>query len=162
MRLNDGQKYDYHKHNLVYISDYIKFADTKTGVALSLNLLLLGFLGAESKGRGITNLSILDVGMYLSLIILLTSVFFFILILWPRFSKNTDLYMSWGGIGSFSNSKDYIERLDSKSKEAFLKDLAIQNYELSKVAIKKYFYLKLGFTCLTVGAVMGLISWFFS
>ncbi|WP_214877070.1 Pycsar system effector family protein [Exiguobacterium sp. CH10] len=41
--------YDYHKHNLIYISDYIKFADAKAGVALGANLLMLGFYGQQLK-----------------------------------------------------------------------------------------------------------------
>ncbi|WP_342577301.1 Pycsar system effector family protein [Psychrobacillus sp. FSL K6-2843] len=165
MAFNDEQKqmYDYHKHNITYISDYIKFADTKAGVALSLNLLMIGFLGKASKEIGFNYLSITDVGMYLSLIFLLTSAYFFIFrILWPRYSQNTDFYMSWGGIGSFSNQNDYLIRLGSKSEDEFLEDMAIQNYDLSKVAVAKYSNLKLGFTFLSIGTLIGLFSWFFA
>lgn len=160
---NEKLKFDYHKHNLIYISDYIKFADTKAGVALSLNLLLLGFFGKEAKGNRYNNLSLSDVGLYISLILLFISAFLFIWkILWPRYTTNTDFYMSWGGIGSFSNSNDYIAKIESKDSETFIKDMAIQNYDISKVAVKKYFFLKCGFSCLSFGAVLGLISWFFS
>lgn len=163
MTENEKLKFDYHKHNLIYISDCIKFADTKAGVALSLNLLLLGFLGKEAKGNGYNNLSLSDVGLYISLILLLISAFLFIWkILWPRYTTNTDFYMSWGGIGSFSNSNDYIAKIESKDVEIFIKDMAIQNYDISKVAVKKYFFLKCGFFCFSFGTVLGLISWFFS
>lgn len=163
MTLTGEQKmYDYHKHNLVYIGDYIKLADTKASIALSLNLLLIGFLGKESKNIGFDSLSIGDVGIYISLIFLLISAFFFIFkILWPRYSKSTDYYMSWGGIGSFSNKKDYLDRLGSKSVEEFIEDMAIQNYELSKVAVAKYFYLRISFTFLSIGTLIGLLSWIF-
>lgn len=159
------QSYDYHKHNLIYISDYIKFADAKAGVALSLNLVLLGFLGAEAKGIGLKNLSLLEVGLYMSLLLLLAAVYIFIWkILWPRYPNSTDYYMSWGGIAAFSTKDDYLNRLKQKceNEEEFLKDMAIQNYDLARVATKKYFFLKVGFIFLTVGGLLGITSYFFS
>lgn len=41
--------YDYHKYNLVYIGDYIKFADGKAGVALGVTLFMIGFFGKRPK-----------------------------------------------------------------------------------------------------------------
>lgn len=165
MAYTDEQKqlYDYNKYNSNYISDYIKFADAKAGVALSLNLLLIGFFGKFSKDVGFNNLSVSDVGLYLSLISLLISAYFLIYkILWPRYLKGTDYYTSWAGIGSFSNCHDYVERLTSKNQDDFIKDLAIQNYELSKVALAKYFNLKVSLIFLSTGTLIGLLSWFFS
>lgn len=154
---------EYHKFNSAYISDYIKFADTKAGIALSLNLLLLGFLGKIAKEIGSQNLSISDVGIYLGIIFLVISAGLFILkILWPRYTTSTDEYLSWGGIATFSNSNDYIQRLHSKELEEFLEDLAKQNYELSKVAKSKYFFLKCAFIFLSLGSSIGLVSWFIS
>jgi len=164
MLMSDEHKmiFDYHKHNLIYIGDYIKFADTKAGVALSLNIVLIGFLGMESRDIGFKNMSIENVGMYLSLILLIVSAILFIWkILWPRYSKDTSLYMSWGGMGAFSSANDYLNRISSKSITDFINDMANQNYELAKVASKKYHNLKLGFSFLSAGAIIGLISWFF-
>lgn len=48
--------YDHHKHNLIYIGDYIKFADTKAGVGLGAALVMLGFL--------VTKLRILNFPLY--------------------------------------------------------------------------------------------------
>lgn len=158
------QSYDYHKHNLVYIGDYIKFADAKAGVALSLNLVLLGFLGGKTKGIGYKNLSLIDLGMYLSLLFLLISAYMFIWkILWPRYPKSTEYYMSWGGIATFSTKDDYLDRLKLKfeNEDEFLKDMAIQNYDLARVATQKYFFLKVGFVLLTMGGLLGVTSNFF-
>lgn len=164
MTLNDKEKmsFEYHKHNLNYISDHIKFADTKAGVALSLNIVLLGFLGKESKGNSFTEMNLADVGMYLSLVFLIiSSVTFVWKILWPRYSKDTNLYMSWAGIATFSNSSDYIDKINSKSISNFIEDMAVQNYDISKIALQKYRCLKIGFSFLTSGAVLGLVSWYF-
>lgn len=56
--------------------------------------------------------------------------------------------MFWVGIGAFSNSQDYLNKLNSKIAEQFINDMAIQNYDLSKVATKKYLYLKVGYSFL--------------
>lgn len=162
--MTDEQKmiFEYHKHNLIYIGDYIKFADTKAGVALSLNIVLVGFLGMESRDIGFKNMLLADVGKYLSLILLIVSAIFFIWkILWPRYSKDTSLYMSWGGMGAFSSSNDYLNVISTKNVTEFINDMAVQNYDLAKVATKKYSYLKLGFSFLSAGAIIGLLSWFF-
>jgi len=37
-------QFDYHKHQSVYISDYIKFADAKAGISLGAVGVLFAFL----------------------------------------------------------------------------------------------------------------------
>jgi hypothetical protein len=158
-----GRLYDYHKHNLIYISDYIKFADGKAGVALGATLVMLGFFGKEAKYNGIDCLSLFDYSLIIGLFPLLIACYFFVWkVLWPRYVTDTTLYMSWGGIGSFRTNQEYVDVLSNKDRISFLNDMAEQNYSLSKVCIKKYANLKLGFICLSIGAVMETISWFFT
>jgi hypothetical protein len=155
--------YDYHKHNLVYIGDYIKFADGKAGVALGATLLMLGFFGKEAKDNGISCLSISEAGLLLGLIPLIIACFYFIWrVLWPRYTTDTNLYMSWGGIGSFLNGPTYVSHIEGVSDIDFLHDMGQQNYSLAEVCIKKYKFLKYGFIWLTIGAIIESISWFFS
>ena len=156
--------YDYHKHNLIYIGDYIKFADSKAGVALGATLIMLGFFGNEAKGNGLSCLSLAEDGILLGLFPLIISCYFFIWrVLWPRYTTDTKLYMSWGGIGSFSNSQAYASHVvDAIKDEDFLHNMAEQNYSLAKVCLKKYENLKYGFVALSLGAIIESISWFFS
>ncbi|MGY6209512.1 Pycsar system effector family protein [Cytobacillus firmus] len=155
--------YDYHKHNLVYIGDYIKFADAKAGVALSVTLLMLGFFGKIAKENGFSGLNFWEYSLLIGLIPLLVACFIFILrILWPNYPTGTTAYMSWGGIGSFENSREYLNRLNSLSDKQLINDMAKQNYSLADVCLTKYKNLKLGFKFLTAGAIIETVSWFFS
>lgn len=162
---NEDQEllYDYHKHNLVYIGDYIKFADAKAGVALGATLLMLGFFGKAAKKNGFGCLSVSELGILLGLIPLAIACYFFVWkVLWPRYTTNSNLYMSWGGIGSFSDKQAYLNHINGIQKDEFLNDMAIQNYSLADVCLKKYKHLKWGFIALTVGASIESISWFIS
>lgn len=155
--------YDYHKHNLVYIGDYIKFADGKAGVALGATLLMLGFFGKETKDNGFSCLSVSEGGLLFGLFPLIIACYFFIWrVLWPRYTTDTNLYMSWGGIGSFSNSQAYASHVNAIQEEDFLYKMAEQNYSLANVCLKKYENLKYGFVALTLGAIIESISWFLS
>jgi len=159
---NQERMYDYHKHNLVYIGDYVKFADGKAGVALGATLLMLGFFGKIAKINGFSDLSFGEYSLLIGLIPLVAACYFFILkVLWPSYPTTSNAYMSWGGIGSFSDSQEYANHLDSKSTDQFIKDMTEQNYNIAKVCLNKYKNLKIGFICLTVGAVIEAISWFF-
>ena len=154
--------YDYHKHNLVYIGDNIKFADTKAGVALGATLLMLGFFGKIAKKNGVIGLSFSEYSLLIGLIPLIFACYFFIWkVLWPNYPTSSSAYMSWGGIGSFDNSKAYLNRINPKSDKQIINDMARQNYSLATVCLKKYKNLKLGFISLTTGAIIESISWFF-
>ncbi|EMX0192417.1 hypothetical protein AAFX88_003422 [Bacillus cereus] len=155
--------YDYHKHNLVYIGDYIKFADTKAGVALGANLVLLGFFGSEAKKVGFSGLSFAEYSLLIGLAPLLIACFIFVLkVLWPNYTTGTSAYMSWGGIGSFPSSREYLNRLNPVSDKQFINDMARQNHSLADVCLTKYKNLKLGFIFLTSGTIIETVSWFFS
>jgi|SRR5690625_1388275 len=156
------QLYDYHKHNLVYIGDYIKFADGKAGVALGATLVMIGFFGKKVKENSFDCLSIWDYSLLIGLIPLIISCYFFIWrVLWPRYTTNTTHYMSWGGIGSFKDSKTYLNHLKSVSEDKFLEDMGMQNHSLADVCLKKHKNLRYGFISLTLGASIETLSWFF-
>lgn len=244
--------YEYHKHNLMYISDYIKFADTKAGVALGANLLMLGFYGQQLKKTDSWSLflkndiqlmlmllvistvltlifsfyifdfivlaiqqfkftlnfngedtrlflifysivssvtiaintsifttiliyekehilissfqykeTILILFLIIGLMFLVVSCYYLLLkVLWPRYSLETDYYMSWGGISSFNNVSDYIQKLDLVDSSTFINDMAKQNHALSKVCADKYINLQLGFRYLIIGASLTSLCWF--
>lgn len=154
--------YDYHKHNLNYLNEYIKLADTKAGVALSANLLILGFFGNEARKLDICWNSLQNVGLHVGVLLLLPSLYFFIWkVIWPRYSTNQNQYLSWGGIGSFSNSTKYSQKLYDVGEKKLIEDMGKQNYEIAKVCIKKYKNLKIGFSTMSIGAFIVSLSWFF-
>lgn len=155
--------YDLHKHNLVYISDYIKFADGKAGVALGIAFIMIGFFGNEAKKNGFTCLTFPEAGLFVGLLPLILACYFFIWkVLWPRYKKDPNLYMSWSGIGSFSNSQDYVKKIEEASDEELLLEMAHQNYNLAQVCLQKYKYSRYGFIAFTIGAIIESVCWFLS
>lgn len=154
--------YDYHKHNLVYIGDYIKFADQKAGVAITINIALIGFYVHYLKGANLEENILAKVFLILGIIGLLLSIITLLFkVLWPRYSSDKNLYMSWGGISAFDKAQDYSSVFSSINEEDFIKDMETQNYEVAKVCMKKYKYLKLGFIFLSIGTLVSSIAWFF-
>lgn len=70
--------YDHHKHNLIYIGDYIKFADTKAGVGLGAALVMLGFFGNEAKNIKFSSLSFWDYSLLVGLSPLIVTCYFYL------------------------------------------------------------------------------------
>lgn len=154
--------YDYHKHNLSYTGDYIKFADGKAGVALGATLIMIGFFGNQVKENGFRDMSILEYNLLIGLIpLVIASVIFIWLVLWPRYKTKNNDYMSWAGIGSFPDAAAYVNQIEGITDEQLIHDMGRQNYSLAKVCIKKYKFLKYGFIALSVGAIIESISWLF-
>ncbi|MDU7472354.1 MAG: DUF5706 domain-containing protein [Paenibacillus macerans] len=159
--MNSNLEFDYHKHNSVYISDYIKFADTKAGVALGINVALIGIFAETLKSSWtITALKLSDLFLMVSLLSLIVALYYILWrVLWPRYVKSTELYLSWGGIGSFPTKEDYYNHLKQQPEAQFLKDLATQNYSLAQVCIKKYRNFERAVIFLTMGAISGVAGW---
>lgn len=76
-QLESATLFDYHKHNLVYIGDNIKFADGKSGILLTVNIALISFIFQMIKNISfpIQNWH----GIVLNLSILIALLFYFIL-----------------------------------------------------------------------------------
>lgn len=168
-KLELQEQYDYHKHTSVYISDYIKFADTKAGVAISVAGLLFAYSFITLKDK-VTNKSpctlLADWTFYpqlFSILFLAYGLKFLIFTIWPRYLVDKKIYQSWGGIGAFSEPSEYTKFLNQKfeDKSQFLHDLAEQNHALAKGCVKKYSNLKSGFFWIVLGTVVGGIGWFF-
>lgn len=154
--------YDYHKHNLVYIGDYIKFADTKAGVAISANLILLGFFGNIAKENNYTETSLSEFFLIIGVLSLTCASFFFGNVVWPRYSLHKEYYMSWGGISAFENDEEYMTLIHNQTNEEFLEGMAKQNRALANVCVLKYGQLRNGLIIFMIGLIISLLSWFFS
>lgn len=153
---------EYHKHNLVYIGDYIKFADAKAGVAISANLIALGFFGNKIKENNYVITSLSEIYLLIGVLILASASFIFGKVLWPRYLLDKEYYMSWGGIAAFRDSEEYINQIHSQSYQDFSKGMAEQNRALALICARKYENLRIGFELLAIGITLSSLSWFFS
>lgn len=154
--------FDYHKHNLVYIGDYIKFADQKAGVAITLNIALIGFFFNYIRKANFEEHIVAKVFLIIGIVTLVLSILCFLFkVLWPRYNEDPNQYMSWGGIASFPDAQNYAASFSSRNEEDFIKDMAEQNYFLADVCLKKYKFLRLGFILFSLGTVLATFSWIF-
>ncbi|MGR5988635.1 Pycsar system effector family protein [Bacillus sanguinis] len=134
-QLESATLFDYHKHNLVYIGDNIKFADGKSGILLTVNIALISFIFQMIKNisfpiqnwHGI----VLNLSILIALLFLLYSAFQFVSVLLPRFPKTREYYMSWGGMASFTLT-EYISKISSITHEELLHDMAKTKSRFSK------------------------------
>ncbi|WP_342477625.1 Pycsar system effector family protein [Paenibacillus sp. FSL H7-0350] len=166
---DENFQFDYHKHQSVYISDYIKFADAKAGITLSVVGVLFAFFSLEMKDLwkdGITD-ALHDYPFYLYLVFLLgmaAGMYFLSRVIWPRYSIDKSLYHSWGGIGAFNTSNDYVTEMKRRfqNKNAFADELMKQNHALAIICKKKYFWIYLAYKTLGISIIGAGLTWFVS
>lgn len=162
-------KFDYSKHNLIYITDHIKFADQKAGIGLTIALALIGFFGHQLKGLSLSStfdtwtlaklLSIL--GLIIGILSLGTAAWFFLWkVIWPRYITDPRYFLSWGGISCFTEA-EYESKMKGTDTETLIREMSIQNHNLSIVCTSKFQNLKNGFAFLAVGVILTSFSWFF-
>lgn len=161
-KIDNEKLYDYNKHNLVYISEYIKLADQKSNILLTINIALIGFFANYLKKSNLNEHVISKVFLIIGVAILIISALIIIVkILWPRYNLNVNEYMSWGGIASHSDKDSYTTKIMDKEFDTFIKDMAEQNYALANVCKAKYKFLKISTWFFSSGILVVGISWLF-
>jgi len=160
---NDFDKLElinYHKHNLNYINEYIKLADTKAALVFGLDLVAIGFFGKLIKENDFNNLSFLHFLQLVGVLSILASIIILgYFVLWPRYPKSNEFLMSWGGIAHFSEGTEYANKIKSLGVDEFNKEMALQNHSIAQVCLNKYIYLKSGFILTTIGITICILIW---
>ncbi|KOO43082.1 hypothetical protein [Priestia koreensis] len=159
-KIDNEKLFDYNKHNLVYISDYIKLADQKASVLLTVNIALIGFIFNFLKKSDL-NINIINkVFIILGVISLIISGSIIILkIIWPRYNLDANHYMSWAGISAHSNEDIYIDKVVNKEFTDFVQDMLKQNFDLAIVCKAKYKFLKISTWFFIIGLLVTGIAW---
>ncbi|MBR9747566.1 Pycsar system effector family protein [Bacillus cereus] len=159
-KITEEKLFDYNKHNLVYIGDYIKLADQKASIALTINVALIGFFINYLKEAKWDKLLACKVFLIIGILTLVVSAGIALFkVLWPRYNSNTLEYMSWGGIAAYTNQDDYVKKLKESEENIFIDDMAKQNHALAKVCAVKYKFLKYSFIVFVAGILFSGFSW---
>ncbi|WP_339196682.1 Pycsar system effector family protein [Solibacillus sp. FSL R5-0449] len=159
-KIDNEKLFDYNKHNLVYISEYIKLADQKANILLTINIALIGFFANYLKNANLDENVITKVFLIIGVVILIISASIILIkILWPRYNLNVNEYMSWGGIAAHLDKDSYTAKIKDKEFDTFLKDMAEQNYALANVCKAKFKYLKMSTWFFSTGILVVGISW---
>ncbi len=159
--------YDNNKHQSLYISDYIKFADGKAGFTFGAATILFGFFVNEWKKewpKNVTFEALKDwtFSSYLSgLILFALGIYFLVFTVWPRYLIKEALYQSWGGISAYKKPNDYASTVKSKVVNAnlFLDDMLRQNHALAMVCRRKFTNLRRAYWLLALALVITGGTW---
>lgn len=159
-KITEEKLFDYNKHNLVYIGDYIKLADQKASIALTINVALIGFFINYLRDANWTDSNQYKIALIVGILLLMWSASILLFkVLWPRYNSNTSEYMSWGGIAAYSNSADYAKKLKESEERVFIDDMAKQNHALARVCAVKYKFLKYSFVVFVAGILFSGFAW---
>ncbi|SDL43591.1 hypothetical protein SAMN04487922_13418 [Bacillus toyonensis] len=158
-----GEKlFDYNKHNLVYIGEYIKLADQKASIVLTINVALIGFFINYLKEADWNKSPVSKVFLIIGILTLVLSAGYALFkVLWPRYNSNTSEYMSWGGIAAYSNPDDYVNKLRESEETVFFDDMAKQNLAVAKICAVKYKFLKCSYFAFVTGILISGFAWIF-
>lgn len=159
-KIDSEKLFEYHKSNLIYIGEYIKLADQKASILLTINIALIGFLFNYLKTNDLPENVFCKISLPIGVsILIVTAILIISKIIWPRYVSNKDYYMSWSGVAAYDSSTDYSSVLKNTEKEKFLDDMAEQNHAIAKVCEKKYFWLKISSFLFCIGTALSGISW---
>ncbi|WP_411347098.1 Pycsar system effector family protein [Paenibacillus sp. WLX2291] len=149
---------EFSKHEMNYLSDYIKFADAKAGVIIGINALLIKEVFSKFQPKQLYTLQ--DFLGLLGVMVLLIGICFLISVVLPRTNfKASKGIIFWDNIKKYDSPSDYISDIIALDELKLSEKLAEQNFYLAKTASRKYLFLVIGFWVSTVGALFSS-CWF--
>lgn len=139
--------------------EWIKFADTKAIAFIAIIGVLFNFIyKINEQIICLSNYNILKITYFISIILLASSLILSVCCLIPRTSKTTEnkniiYYKSI--TDNFNDGREYYDAV--KKVENLNEQLSIQNYQLAKVASKKYGIVKCSLILFKLGFIAILI-----
>lgn len=159
---------DYNRFEISYITDNIKFADSKAGILIGMDGLLLRAAVEYFNSAGITFESLLE-SLVLSerffLIFgsasLIVGIILSIAVVFPRRGSGVKRgFVFWESIAQYPSAADYTKDLMEITEEELDRKMAEQQYYVSLAATKKYNMLRRAFWASSLGALFITITAF--
>lgn len=150
-----NDKTDLVKHIFDCNQNIIQMADTKVGILLATNAIIISL----SAARGLRTYSMYSGICMISAIVLSAfSSFMLLLAMFPRVSENRhDTVIFYKGILKYSQ-KEYASKMTKIRDDELLKDYSNSIYDLALIQKKKYRYLILGLTSLVFAIILIALS----
>lgn len=151
----------WHIHD--YTNEYIRFADAKAGVCVGIASALLGALFATkchtlfttSSGWQHPSLSLLAIASFLFLGFgIFASLFAVRPRLWTHSQKGL---IFWGAIARFETADSFAAHYDSQSPHSLTERLSHNLYSLSKICVRKYFWVSAAILATAGGGVLAAL-----
>ncbi|WP_298498018.1 Pycsar system effector family protein [uncultured Algibacter sp.] len=121
-----------------YYNHYVTVADAKAGVLIAISFVLFDFLKDLKHCSSFEHFL-----FYLTTILLSLTCLFSICTVFPRNPKKKKGLIFWENVKEFKNSSEYLDKVKELNFEKIEKKYTIQNYSLSKLLSRKYFFIRL-------------------
>ena len=121
-----------------YYNHYVTVADAKAGVLIAISFVLFDFLKDFKHCSRIE-----DVLFYSASILLSLTCLFSICTVFPRNPKKKKGLIFWENVKEFKDSGEYFDKVKELDNEKIEKKYSAQNYNLSKLLSRKYFFVRL-------------------
>ncbi len=133
--------------------EWVRTADSKVTPLFAINIAMLGFLAALIKSLPAWTISP-AIFSSITVILLVVSMLFLALTMFPRLIGPKDSSISFGGISKQSEDK-YLSEMSSMTDDEFQKDILRQVYRNAEIANSKYANLRLAF----IFTFVSIIPW---
>lgn len=152
---------DYNRFEIAYLTDNIKFADSKAGVLIGMDGLLLRAAIDYFKSAGITFESLLEslasVGRFSVIFgsaFLILGIILSLAVVFPRRGPGVKRgFVFWESIAKYSSADEYIKDVMDIADDELDRKMAEQQYYVAMTATKKYLMLRRAFWTSSMGAL---------
>jgi len=159
---------DYNRFEIGYLTDNIKFADSKAGVLIGMDGLLLRAAIDYIKSAGITFDSLLEsatsVGRFsviLGSVFLIIGIVLSLAVVFPRRGSGARKgFVFWESIAKYPSADEYTKDVMNIADDELDRKMAEQQYFVSMTATKKYHMLRRAFWASSLGALFITITAF--
>ena len=161
-------KTDYNRFEISYLTDNIKFADSKAGVLIGMDGLLLRAAVDYFKAAGITveslfasSTSVVRLSVILGSVFLIVGIIMSLAVVFPRRGSGARRgFVFWESIAEYSSVNEYTNDVMNIADDELDRRMAEQQYYVSKTATKKYRMLRRAFWASSFGAAFVIITAF--
>lgn len=159
---------DYSRLEITYLTDNIKFADSKAAFLIGMDGLLLRAAVDYFKSAGIKFESLLEsLTLYERFFLifgsasLIVGIMLSIAVVFPRRSSGlTRGFIFWESIARYPSADEYTKDLMNVTEDELDRKMAEQHYYVSITATKKYKMLRRAFWASSIGALCITITAF--
>jgi hypothetical protein len=159
---------DYNRFEISYLTDNIKFADSKAGVLIGMDGLLLRAAIDYFNAAGITieklfgsSLSVGFLSIIFGSVFLIIGIILALAVVFPRrTSGSRQGFVYWESIAKYPSADDYAGDVMKISEDELDRQMAEQQFYVSITASRKYRMLRRAFWVSSFGAVLVVITAF--
>lgn len=159
---------DYNRFEITYLQDNVKFADSKAGVLIAIDGLLLRAAIDYFNAAGITFESLFEsltlserFFLIFAAAFLIIGIILSVAVVFPRRGSGVKKgFVFWESIANYPSADEYTKDLMNITEDDLDRKMAEQQYYVSITATKKYNMLRRAFWASSIGALFLTITAF--